>query len=124
MGNIGAAARLIGRVAPAKASAVIGTDMGKCADLRLRQLPNQGRVVWSGLQDDGGTAGAGAVDVKAQAADINEFAEGRIAIAFPFQNRKLIYGARGNKRNRGRPWICAEVASHSVICRSTSLNQS
>jgi len=96
VGNIRAAARLIGRVAPTETSAIVGTDAGKCADLRLNQLPNNRGVVWASLHNNGGTPRARTVDVKAEPADVNEFARGRVAMAFPLRHRELKHCAGSN----------------------------
>jgi hypothetical protein len=57
-GNIRTGARLIGRFAPTQTGAIVGTNTGKSTDLRLNQLPNNGRVVWTTLHDDGWTSRA------------------------------------------------------------------
>jgi hypothetical protein len=64
VGNVDATARLVGRVAPAKTGAIVGTDTGKSTDLRLNKLPNKGGVIRTCLHDDGGTPDTRAVDVK------------------------------------------------------------
>jgi len=96
VGNIQTAARLIGRVTPTETSAIVGTDAGKCADLRLNQLPNNRGVVWASLHNNGGTPRARTVDVKAEPADVNEFARGRVAMAFPLRHRELKHCAGSN----------------------------
>jgi len=83
VGDIRAAARLIGRVAPAKAGAIVGTNAGKSADLWLNQLPDNGGVVWTSLHDDGRTPRTRAVDVKPQPTNVHEFAGWRIEVTFP-----------------------------------------
>lgn len=98
VGDIRAGARLIGRAAPTKTGAIVGTNTGKSTDLRLNELPNKGRVVWTGLQDGCGAACAGTVDVKSQSTDVHEFARRRIAIVFPFRHRQLKYGASDNNQ--------------------------
>ena len=75
-----AGAWLTGRVAPTETGAIVGTNTGKFTDVWLNQLPDNGRVVWTGLHDDGGTPGARTVDVKPQPTNVHEFSGGRVAM--------------------------------------------
>src|SRR5207244_7074398 len=61
-------------VAPADPRPVVRTDACRTGDLGLDDVPISGAVGQAGLQDDGGTALAGAVDVKAGPADVHELA--------------------------------------------------
>src|SRR5712671_2890326 len=116
VGDIRAAARLIGRVAPTETGAIVRTNTGKSTDLWLNQLPDNGGVVWTGLQDDGGTPRARTVDVKPQPTDVHEFAGGRIAIALPLRHRELEYCARSNKQGHGQD----EPFADAPECQSAS----
>lgn len=98
IGNIRTGARLVGRIAPTETGTIVRTNTGKSTDLRLNQLPSNGRVVWTSLHDDSGTPRTRAVNVKPQPTDVHEFAAGRIAIAFPLRHRQLKYGAGSNNQ--------------------------
>src|SRR5580704_7220018 len=93
-GNIYAGPRLIGRVAPSKTGAIVRTSPGKSSDLWLNQLPNNRRVVWTGLHDYGGTSCTRAVDVEAATHQCPRVFRGRIAMALPLRHRELKYSAR------------------------------
>ena len=71
-----AGAWLTGRVAPTETGAIARTNTGKSTDLWLNQLPNNRRVVWTSLHDDGGTPRTRTADVKPQPTDVHEFAGG------------------------------------------------
>src|SRR5208337_917763 len=60
------------RLAVTDSGSVVGTSLREFSDLWLHLLPHDIGVTQAGVEDDGGTSLAGAIDVHPVAADINE----------------------------------------------------
>ena len=94
----------LGGLAPAAARPVVDADPGLGGYGRRYPRHGRGEVASSRLEDDGGAAGAGAVQVEAVSADVDQLTRHRVGVGVHSFPHGLIAAAdrgNGNTANTG-----------------------
>ena len=98
----GRCARRGARVAPAHARAVVGANPRGGRELRLDQAPVERRSAQPRVEDDGGAARTGAMDVESKSADIDQAAGCGIGVRIAVDHSSFVGGTGASQGNGKR----------------------